>query len=58
MPLQNRMTSNGEIEVDPARESDARFAYQLTRRSDPTRLFRVTFDLTRPVPAPPPAWGW
>jgi hypothetical protein len=30
------------------------FAYELAR---PGRLFRVEFDLTRPVPAPPPAWG-
>ncbi|MEC7819609.1 MAG: hypothetical protein VX454_13250 [Pseudomonadota bacterium] len=56
--LDQSLTNVWRVEVDPARESDARFAYQLTRRSDPTRLFRVTFDLTRPVPAPPPAWGW
>lgn len=30
------------------------FAYELAR---PRRLFRVEFDLTRPVPAPPPPWG-
>lgn len=36
-------------------EIDAqRFAYELAR---PGRLFRVEFDLTRPVPAPPPPWG-
>jgi hypothetical protein len=38
------------IEVHPARM----FAYELRR---PGRHFRVEFDLTRPVPAPPPAWG-
>jgi hypothetical protein len=32
---------------------DAVFAYELRR---PNRFFRVEFDLTRPVPAPPP-WG-
>ena len=30
------------------------FAYELKR---PGRFFRVEFDLTRPVPAPPPPWG-
>ncbi|WP_425606321.1 hypothetical protein [Lysobacter yananisis] len=36
-------------------EIDAqRFVYELAR---PGRLFRVEFDLTRPVPAPPPPWG-
>lgn len=29
-------------------------AYELSR---PGRLFRVEFDLTKPVPLPPPAWG-
>jgi hypothetical protein len=38
------------IEIDP----DARFAYELAR---PGRRFRVEFDLTRPVPIPPAAWG-
>lgn len=56
--LDQSFTNVWRVEVDPAREPDARFAYQLTRRNDPTRLFRVTFDLTRPVAAPPPAWGW
>jgi hypothetical protein len=30
------------------------FAYELRRAG---RHFRVEFDLTRPVPSPPPAWG-
>ena len=38
------------VEVVPGRT----FAYQLQR---PNRHFRVEFDLTRPVPAPPPPWG-
>ena len=37
------------IEVDPGRM----FAYELRR---PGRHFRVEFDLSRPVPAPPAAW--
>lgn len=32
-----------------------RFVYELSRPGG--RLFRVEFDLTRPVPAPPPPWG-
>lgn len=38
------------IELDPG----VRFVYELAR---PGRLFRVEFDLTRPVPLPPAAWG-
>lgn len=32
------------------------FAYAL-RREGTDRRFRVEFDLTKPVPVPPPAWG-
>ena len=57
--LDASLTNVWRVEVDPAGESGAKFAYQLTRRSDPTRLFRVEFDASRPLPAtPPPAWGW
>ncbi|MFD0725784.1 hypothetical protein [Lysobacter brunescens] len=35
--------------------SDNRFVYELSRPGG--RLFRVVFDLDRPVPAPPPPWG-
>lgn len=38
------------IELEP----DRRYVYELAR---PGRLFRVEFDLTRPVPAPPAPWG-
>ena len=38
------------VEVDPGRT----FAYELRR---PNRFFRVEFDLTKPVPAPPAQWG-
>jgi hypothetical protein len=38
------------MELHPGRM----FAYELRR---PNRHFRVEFDLTRPVPAPPPPWG-
>ena len=38
------------VEVQPGRA----FVYELTR---PSRHFRVEFDLSRPVAAPPPSWG-
>ncbi|MFN3212973.1 MAG: hypothetical protein ACE37M_07705 [Henriciella sp.] len=38
------------IEIEPS----AKFTYQMSR---PERLFRVEFDLTTPVEAPPPTWG-
>lgn len=38
------------VEVHPGRT----FAYELRR---PNRHFRVEFDLTQPVAAPPPPWG-
>jgi hypothetical protein len=34
--------------------SAERFAYELKR---PNRHFRVEFDMTAPVAAPPPPWG-
>ncbi|TXH77090.1 MAG: hypothetical protein E6Q88_02250 [Lysobacteraceae bacterium] len=36
-------------------ERDRRFVYELSRPDG--RLFRVEFDLDRPVPAPPAPWG-
>lgn len=38
------------VELDSGR----RFVYKLAR---PGRLFRVEFDLTRPLATPPPPWG-
>ncbi|PZT88233.1 MAG: hypothetical protein DI637_08210 [Citromicrobium sp.] len=52
------LTNVWRVEVDPVDTVNARFAYQLTRRNDPTRLFRVEFDASEPVTPPPPAWGW
>ena len=57
--LDASLTNVWRIEVDPASEPDARFVYQLTRRNDPSRRFRVAFDASDPMEtAPPPAWGW
>ena len=44
------LTNVWAIEVEPGR----RFVYELAR---PGRLFRVAFDLTAPVEAPPAPWG-
>ena len=51
------LTNAWRVEVSPADAPGAMFAYQLTRRNDPTRLFRVEFDANDPVDTPPPAWG-
>jgi hypothetical protein len=45
------VTNTWAMEVEPAQ----RFVYELSRPSG--RLFRVEFDLTRPVPPPPAPWG-
>jgi hypothetical protein len=44
------LTNTWAIELEPGR----RFVYELSR---PGRLFRVEFDLSQPVDAPPPPWG-
>ncbi len=40
-----------------AEVSGSVFAYELRRVGANPRLFRVEFDTTRPIPAPPPPWG-
>lgn len=56
------VTNVWSVEVDPAGTEDARYTYQLKRTADggapEDRLFRVEFDLTSEVEAPPAAWGW
>lgn len=44
-------TNTWAMEVEPGK----RFLYELSRPGG--RLFQVEFDLSRPVPVPPPAWG-
>ena len=47
------------VEVSDARASKPVFVYELKRPAGPTaRLFRVEFDLSRTVDAPPTPWGW
>ena len=48
------VTNVWRVEVAPAGTADGRYAYQLQREG---RLFRVEFDLTRPVALPPAPWG-
>ncbi|UNK50984.1 hypothetical protein MNR01_08315 [Lysobacter sp. S4-A87] len=45
------VTNVWTLEIEPGRIA----AYE---RSRPGRRFRIEFDLTRPVPAPPAPWGW
>lgn len=56
--LDASLTNVWRLEVDPAGGENPRFTYQLTRRNDETRLFRVSFDASQTVEPPPPAWGW
>lgn len=51
------ITNVWRVEIDRAGAPAARFAYQLTRQPPNVRLFRVEFDLTRPIAPPPPPWG-
>ncbi len=51
------VTNVWRVEVTPAGSAQARFAYQLLRQPPNARNFRVEFDLTRPIPAPPAPWG-
>jgi hypothetical protein len=48
--LPQSVTNVWAVEVHPGRT----YVYELRR---PNRHFRVEFDLTRPVPAPPAPWG-
>ena len=56
------VTNVWSVEVDPAGADNGVFAYQLERTLEggapEPRFFRVEFDLTTEVEAPPPAWGW
>lgn len=51
------VTNVWRVEVEPAGAPGARFAYQLTRAAPNARRFRVEFDLTQPIAAPPAPWG-
>ncbi len=59
--LEASVTNIWTVEVAPAIAEDGVFAYQLQRTVEggapEDRLFRVEFDLSQEVDAPPPAWG-
>lgn len=52
------VTNVWQVAVDPAGTPGAAYVYALTRPAPNARLFRVEFDLTRPITAPPAPWGW
>jgi hypothetical protein len=61
--LDASVTNVWSVAVDPAGSGDdAKFAYQLTRKqalgAPEDRNFRVEFDLTNAVEAPPAPWGF
>jgi len=49
--LEGSVTNVWAMEIEPGK----RFFYELSRPDG--RLFRVEFDLTKPVPPPPSPWG-
>jgi hypothetical protein len=49
--LKASVTNTWALEIEPGQ----RFVYELARPGG--RLFKVEFDLTTPVAAPPPPWG-
>lgn len=56
--LDQSVTNIWAVEIAPPGQSDAHFAYELRRpESADGRHFRVEFDLSNPVPAPPAPWG-
>ncbi len=48
--LKASMTNTWTIELEPGQS----YVYELAR---PGRVFRVEFDLTKPIAPPPPPWG-
>jgi hypothetical protein len=54
--LDQSVTNVWRVEIDPAGEPGAIFAYQLSRQPPASRMFRVEFDARRPIAAPPAPW--
>ena len=50
-------TNVWQVEVDPAGAAEPVFAYRLMRVAPNARDFRVEFDLSQPIAAPPAPWG-
>lgn len=55
--LERSVTNIWSVAISASDAPDAHFTYALTRSAPHVRSFRVRFDLTRPVTAPPPPWG-
>ncbi len=51
------VTNVWRVAVDPAGAEKPEFAYRLMREAPNARNFRVAFDLSQPIPAPPAPWG-
>ena len=51
------VTNVWRVAVDPADAAAPVFAYRLMREAPNARNFRVAFDLSQPIPAPPAPWG-
>ena len=60
--LSQSVTNTWRIEITPASDPDAMFAYQLSRPASEDRpagrSFRVEFDASNPITAPPAPWGF
>ena len=51
------VTNVWRVAVDPAGAESPEFTYRLMREGAHARDFRVSFDLSQPIPAPPAPWG-
>lgn len=57
--LDRSVTNVWTLTLSDPRAAAPRFTYELQRPAGPAeRLFRVEFDLSRQVAAPPKPWGW
>lgn len=53
--MQASLTNTWAMEILPGQAGASEFVYELSRPGG--RLFRVSFDLTQPVPTPSAPWG-
>lgn len=56
--LDRSVTNIWQVEISDKGAANPRFAYMLRRTGENARFFRVEFDLSREVTAPPPPWGF
>lgn len=56
--LDRSVTNVWQVEISDKDAANPRFAYVLRRVGENARFFRVEFDLSREVAAPPPPWGF